>query len=294
MNTFNRELIAEFTSSANIQALAAALINHYNNPQVYRLVMDNINDMVYHFAVNVERELSVSDPILGSTIYDQLGCLNSQFLQDRVDFINAGNEPVAPVYAVSDLAGPASRYSRADLARPAGSILSAWSMNSGRGSQSREDPAGETSAGPNPFLFNSRMDAALSPDGGIVFCDQRKLGTSHLIDEIYEQPMFKRLNSGKVWSGQFGDGSVGENARLLARRTFRANEAGVENGIPRYESRLYKRNFDRNIDEGLRNQERDYKQYSNDRRSLFDRVDRRQAYYHAHDHGFATHNRMLY
>jgi hypothetical protein len=90
---------------------------------------------------------------------------------------------------------------------------------------------------------------------GIIFCDQRNIGTANHLEQ-YENTLYKKaLNRGCVPT-PFGVATEESDARLLSRRTFRANEAGVENGIPRYESRLYKRFYERNIDEGLRGAEK--------------------------------------
>jgi len=67
------------------------------------------------------------------------------------------------------------------------------------------------------------------------------------------------------------------DARLFSRHVFRKNEAGVENGIPRREARLYRRRIERNIDEALSATEYGYSVRKHDMSDLYARVDKKQA-----------------
>lgn len=124
---------------------------------------------------------------------------------------------------------------------------------------------------------------------GITFSDQRKFGTSNHVS-MYENTSYKAsLNSHDApWQySVFGDSTPAADARLMERRVFRSNYGHaydklgrsnkVENGIPTFEVRLQRRALDRNIDEGLRNAEKECIQYSHDMDSLNDRIDRKRA-----------------
>lgn len=117
---------------------------------------------------------------------------------------------------------------------------------------------------------------------GITFCDQSMENTDHHVTAFYT-PMMRRMNDVKPedahMASAFGEASAESDQRLLSRRIFRSNEAGEENGIARYEQRLYHRHLDtEQINEGLRGTERDCVVLGHDMSSLYRRVDhKRQA-----------------
>lgn len=155
----------------------------------------------------------------------------------------------------------------------ANDILKTWLHSPGRGVELREDTQGDISDGRNGINpYYSAHDNHLST--GIVFCDQRSLGTQNHVEQYVNTFYKQALNKGfSHESTPFGVSTPASDRRLLERRSFRRNEAGVENGIPRYESRLQNRYLERNIDEGLHNAEKGYKLHGHDLATLYGRVD---------------------
>ena len=125
-----------------------------------------------------------------------------------------------------------------------------------------------------------RCNTGRIPDGGagINFCDQSYLGGSLSYDMMTQTMFIQELNKDPEphifqpfgWACPEGDN------RLLSRRIFRKNEAGVENGIPRYEQRLQRRNLDRDIDEDLSVTQYGYKQRGHDMSDLWTRTNNKK------------------
>lgn len=270
MNHFARNIVLEFTSKENIDFLKKSLNDYFNNQIVYRYLEEHFNENVVHFADVIEQELAMSDPLPGSTIYDQINCFNNQFIEERIGYINAhviGKDNV-PLYIVKD-GLPTSRRGLATYQRPANDILQTWRGNSGRGVQAREDNAGDVNYNPYYGQGDNHMTT------GIVFCDQSDLGKQRHLDAFENNPYNIALNKNKYAheATAFGISTPESDQRLLNRRIFRRNESGVENGIPRYEARLYNRHLERNIDEGLRNAEKGCMLSGYDMSSLYNRID---------------------
>ncbi len=77
---------------------------------------------------------------------------------------------------------------------------------------------------------------------------------------------------------EFGNATPESDARLLERRSFRSAWADCENGIPRYEQRLYRRNIERDVTENIRPFEFDNVQRAHDMTSLIARIDYKDNY----------------
>jgi hypothetical protein len=277
MNRNARDIVLGFLARDNREYLFRSLTKHFGDVRVFRYLSDHLDTDMKHFSVEIEQELSVSDPLPGSTILSQVISFNNQFIGDRIKFIDdhvIGARAVA--FAVRD-GLPTSRNPLQHFQSSPGDILSSWSSNSGRGIQSREDPSGDIGP-PNPFTWAGGHEGA-GMSTGITFCDQREIGLQNHMD-FYENTSYKRaLNSGHLAHEEtaFGVSTAAADERLLGRRTFRNNEAGVENAIPRYEARLYNRHLERDISEGLRNAEKDYLLSGHDMSSLHTRVDHRRS-----------------
>jgi hypothetical protein len=281
MNRFTQSVLQEFNSAENKKYLMTTLVNAFNEPTVYKFLSDNLNTLVDHSADTFSQEMLNSDPLPGVTVYSQLNSLNNQFLDDRAAYIKTHllkDHEKPNLYVLND--GMAtSRKSVEHYQQNSGKILESWKQNSGRGMTAREDTQSDV-YGSNPFNFSSS-------DGmhtGIAVCDQSNIGTSHHVEALYGDNMFQKLNNGKLWGGHLGDGSAEGDMRLLNRRIFRSNEDGVENGIPKYEQRLYRRNIDRDVSETLAGREREQGVYKHDMSSLYSRVDERRKYNEKHKH----------
>lgn len=104
---------------------------------------------------------------------------------------------------------------------------------------------------------------------GITFSDQRDLNTSNHVVQ-YENAAYKAILNGRNdnhTAYALGVSNITTDSRLLQRNIFRRAN-GVENGIDHRESRLYARNLDTDITEGLRGAEHGYKQRGYDMSGL--------------------------
>lgn len=284
MNRNARDIVYVFGSTKNRTYLSGVLKKYFNDNRVDKFVGELLNTLVDNFIDTIEKELSMSDPMPGISIQDQIECYNCQFVNDRISYIRThviAEEPVAQ-YTVTD-GLPTSRFGRDHHNKSADRQLETWAMNSGRGVQGREDTHGEYDIGPgaqcstnemgkqNPYWGTS--DAHVR--SGVTFCDQSEIGTSNHVTQLLGTTYMLALNqdSQPHTNDAFGNATAASDARLLSLRTFKNNEDGTENGIPRYRSRLHGRNLDRDIREGMQGRERECMVHGHDMTSLYKRVD---------------------
>lgn len=291
MNRFARTIIAEFTSKENIEKLYTALNNHFRNQKVYRYLEEHFEGNIEHFAEVIERELSLSDPLPGTTVRDQLIGFNNQFILDRIHFIKSHIvDDDIPMYIVKD-GLPTSRRGLKTYQKKANDILETWRGNSSRCVQAREDSSGDIYPN-NPYYGqgDQRMET------GIVFCNQSEVGTQRHYEQFYNRSYMNALNRGHLPHEEtsFGVSTPAADERLLSRRIFRYNEAGIENGVPRYESRLYRRNLERDVSEGLRNAEKGCVVHGHDMTSLYKRLDYKRKVRQQHESPCANSQLRLY
>lgn len=271
MNRYARSVIVEFVSAENKEYLHDSLISRFENNQVvFRFLAGHFDEFVNNFAITIEQELSMSEPLPGIRIIDQVNCFNNQFIDDRIHFIRdhvVANDDV-PLYMVKDNM-PTSRHGVTHYQKRPNDILSSWRSAPGRGVQAREDTGSDVYSN-NPYQGSSDHMST-----GVVFCDQSSIGSQRHQDLFFGGSYIQSLNKTDRPHENtiFGVSTPESDARLLSRRIFRKNEAGVENGIPRYESRLYNRHLERDIDEGLRGAERGCMVSGHDMSSLYARVD---------------------
>lgn len=270
MNRYASTILAEFNSQENREHLYESIMSYFNNDAtVKRLLGQSFEDFMFNYSDTIRSELSLSDPLPGTTILDQVNCFNNQFLDDRIEFIKTHvGEETAAMYMVGD--GMATtRHGAKHYQAKADNILDSWRGNSGRGVQSREDPGADVYPN-NPYAGDGLKT-------GVMFCDQSSLGMQRHQDMFFSGIHALNKTDRPHENTPFGVSTPEADARLLSRSIFRKNEAGVENGIARYESRLYNRHLERDIDEGLRGRERDCMVMAHDMTSLYRRVDHKNA-----------------
>lgn len=284
MNSHAREVVALFVSRANMMALWRRLLGAFRgNPKVHTFMREHFAALVSRFSRTIEQEMGLSDMMSGTTYYDLLAAYNERFMQDRSSFIMShvlGDE-VAPRYTVTD-GLPTSRFGLDHHSKGADDILNTWNMNAVRGVQAREDHQGSRRWGRNCEAtddynpYQGRGDAHLAT--GVEFCDQSHLNTQQHVSQLLDNSAIVSLNreTGHV-NDAVGNATPASDARLLSRRIFRTNEHGVENGVRMGDVRLHRRNFDRDIDETLRDAERDGLNRGYDMSSLYCRVSEKQA-----------------
>jgi len=261
MNNYSRAIITQFLDIGNYHYLFDALSKKYDDKRVDKHLDTNLYSSMKNYTSVIQSDLQTSRPLPGMTIDDQIRGFDYQFFLIQTDYIQEYvlHQQKIPIYTVTD-GLPTSTHQHCS----ADDMLKSWLHNPGRNVQAREDQSGD--------LYKRDIDGAHS---GITFCDQSHLGTQNHVD-MYENTLYKRaLNTAGYENTAFGVSTIASDNRLLGRSTFRKNEAGVENGIPRYETRLQKRNLERNVSEGLRDggQERGNIILGHDMESLYRRVD---------------------
>ena len=135
---------------------------------------------------------------------------------------------------------------------------------------------GNYNGGHQESMVHSRRNNPYWGEGetsGVVVCDQSHLGTANHHDQLFGTQYMMALNSERGHTNDsFGNATAQSDERLLSRRIFRANENGVENGIPNYRKRLHNRNYERDIGETMQGRERTCQVRGHDMQSLYDRM----------------------
>ncbi|QJX72651.1 methyltransferase [Faustovirus] len=123
---------------------------------------------------------------------------------------------------------------------------------------------------------------------GVEFYDYEDLGVNPQYDMLLNSTDVIHLNdrSQPLYAGGFGRNNKDIDNQTLKRRIFRSNEEGIENGIPRFERRLYVRNLDRNISETLTGVERDMMVRGYDMTDLHKRIDQRRQIHREYNSTF--------
>lgn len=241
-------------------------------PRSAAFVDENFDRVLSEFARDAERSHRSSDLMPGITVRDQLHLSNEQFIRYFLALAGGPGEG-AELYVVNDGLAASRRGDTSRLSPGGGrtvpsanDVLQSWNRQAGRGVQIREDPQ---SVNGNPYYHPAAGGRA-----EVVFCDQSDVGVNQH-EQRYVNTQYKAaLNQSRDYERDpMGVSTAASDARLLSRRVFRNNEAGVENGIARYEARLYRRNLDRDVSESLRGGERDYQQRGYDMTSLYTCMD---------------------
>lgn len=259
-----RELIYQFTARDNAEFLFDEL--NTGDKRILGFLNDNFMESLARWSRKTWQEYNNNSPMPGLTVLEELNYLNRGFLTYMKNQINAHVRiEEAPAYVVND-GMPTSRRGIKHHSMAANDILETWKHNSSGGLQSR----GDRQADGRQLRNNDNL-----LETGITFCDQSGLGLNNHEEMFMNNSYVKALNSGgaphtDVALGNYDNAS---DLRLLSRRIFRNSEDGVENGIPRYERRLYRRNLDRDIDEALPGDSFEFKQYGHDMESLYNRTD---------------------
>lgn len=277
MNTFNKSVIEEIRHPRNVDAMKQYLNAKFKNQTVRTFLDVNFATMVNNACERYERELSVSDPVPGSTVYEQASAFTNQLINDAIGYIGAyvlGDENGQSQFTICD-GDPTSRSSLGEHQRKMpDEILASWNKNAGSVLSGRDDSQ-YGNAPANEYAWNAKNTLNQSLSTGVTVSDQRDIGQNQYYDQLFN-PAFHALNKGRIAGGIYGDWSPEADERMLSRRIFR-DEAGTENGIPFYNRTVNKRHVDRDITQNLRQGEYDYKLYKHDVSDLYARADMRKA-----------------
>ncbi len=274
MNVFNKSVINEFVSQKNKDMMKTYIKDYFRDNRVTEYLDNNFLTTVVHAADRFSRELSVSYPLPGVTVYQTASDYVNQFINEQIGYIRVyviGDDGAVekPIYVISDGLSTSRSSCAEHLKRHPNEVLAAWNRNAGSALSARDDV--QTN---NSNLYLASDGDALKT--GIVFSDQRQYGVNQYYDGLFNSA-FKALNKGPISGGIVGDWSPQADEKMLNRRIFR-DEAGVENGIPFYNKKVCVRNYERDINETLGNTEYGYKNYALDMADLYRRVDDRQRY----------------
>lgn len=281
-------VLADFKSAENRDVIRSTLSDRFQTQSVDHYLAEFLDNAIDDFARNIAAELAESLPIRGTSISDQVAAYNSQFIGHRSRFIHdhVASSPT-PMYGVTD----GMPTARTNYDRSANDMLASWRTAPGRGIIAREDPQsdiygsgyGQNISGysvktPNERGARESFTSQHPAPTGIVFCDQSAIGTQNHVEQ-YENTLYKRsLNTyGTHYDTPFGVSNPVADQRLLDRRIFRSNEAGVENGIWRRDARLHGRNLDRDVSEGLRGDSSNHMQRGFDMTGVNKRLEHKAA-----------------
>jgi hypothetical protein len=201
---------------------------------------NNLQGHLDRYAKRISRELMNADPLPGSSCTDEIKCYNEQFLREMSNYIHDHVLVSAPnYYSVNDGLPISGNHA----AKAPDQLLQEWTRNARSNLTYREDPSAD--------LYQHAGAGAV-----VTFYDQSAVNLNQHIG-MYENTSAKyALNRDYQahTSTPFGVSNYAADSRLLSRvgSIFRRNEDGIPNGIPNYEARLYRRNTDRDIREGLK------------------------------------------
>lgn len=349
MNQFAKNVVVAFLSDDNASYLRKRINSHFLRAnEVKEYVAQDFNRRHYAFSKRIERELSVSDPMEGTTRYDQVNMYNIQFLRETVTDIEKNIlGDLTPIFNVAEKPQCNGRSSEGfNLQRVpanANDMLTSWKENPAPIHQFRDDNQGDYRASDRNTTDNKCYypqydasnggtrycaDARSSPrycgnaqtnfgekkynfiaegflaaqngptrftqqgiptvpraiytgnreqQASITYSNQDHVGGDYY-NMQFDNQYIRALNTDAQPHTQqpFGYSTPESDARLLSRRIFRKNEDGVENGIPRYESRLYRRNLDRDNGETFADTQYDNVQRGHDMTDLFNQVNRKK------------------
>jgi hypothetical protein len=269
MNKYASEICVGFRR--NKEHIRNALSNEFRTPRGDAYLSDHLESNMMHFMSTITRELQVTDPMPGVTIEDQIKSFTQQFISEKIPFIRAHvlRQEESIQFAINDGYATSERGVQ-HYEKSANDILNVWRSAPAKNIQMREDIAGDR---------GQKRDLSHGLQTGIMFCDQSHLGTQNHV-EMYENALYK--NSLNAVSREdayllvpFGVSNHASDQRLLSRRIFKNNEAGVESGIKRYQARLHNRAVDRDVSESCVGEERGNINRGYDMSGITKRIDHR-------------------
>lgn len=271
MKQFTRSLVTEFTSAKNkalIRGLIEKRAGRCRQPPDFAQFFASFFDARVDTwgSTVIAQEFGMSDPMPGITVGEHVSSFNAQFVDDVFNTI-----PAPP----PDIEQHEPGYTR-HLGGCAASTLDSWRHDiSRRREVARDDQLGdgriyarEVSATYSGVTeLDTSYDAQCDDDLARGVYDYSAIAR-------FETPTMKKLNQCEPYLRKpIGYASPEGDARLMSRRIFRSNEAGVENGIPRYEQRLYRRHYDADASETFVADSRGAQPSGYDMGPLYDRRD---------------------
>jgi hypothetical protein len=302
MNRVSQQIIAAFLSRGNREYLRAA-IAQMCGPAAQVFLARHFDDALGNFAFRMERDLFGSDPI--TQVAQQVAVFNAQFISDTCAAIGPQQTPIT--FTIGDGHCTAKgKMAGKNIAQMAPTqMLDSWKDYPARQVVLRDDtdniydsvygskcgigPGGNgpkcKSCGPAPSNYTAGqnegfVDGVPGEDtAGMQFGDMSSMGVNQYYSDYMAQPFIQNLNRGPLWgTSAFGNAIEDEDLKAFTRRTFRANEDGVENGIPKYRTWLHHRNYERDVAETFRaGGERGFMQRGHDNSTLIARVNAKRA-----------------
>jgi len=294
MNRVSQQIIAAFMSRGNREYLRAA-ISQTCGPAARVFLASHFEDAISNYAEYMERIMFGSDPI--TQVAQQVAVFNAQFISDTCAALGPQEQPIT--FSVGDGHCTAKgKMAGKNIAQMAPTqMLDSWKDYPARQITLRDDTDNIYDT-----VYGAKCGAGLSGNGpkckscvpknegfvdgvpgedmaGVQFGDMSSMGVNQYYSDYMAQPFIQNLNRGPLWgTSAFGNSIEDEDLKAFTRRTFRANEDGVENGIPKYRTWLHHRNYERDVAESLRaGGERGFMQRGYDNSTLLARVNTKRT-----------------
>ena len=203
MNTFAKNIIYSFLSDNNTRYLKDRLNRFFTEQrEVTEYLNSDLTRRQYLFSQRISRELSVSDPMEGTTISDQLMAYNTQFLQELVEQIEKDILPnLTPLYTVADTAqcngrSSAIRDKVGAVKLSADDTLAKWNDNPASLHQYRDDNQGDYRAGDRNHygdtcykpMYDKSAEYCAIASGTSRYCGNASTGWGLKQSQTYRDP----------------------------------------------------------------------------------------------------------
>jgi len=294
MNRVSQQTIAAFMSRGNLEYLRA-VISQTCGPAARIFLASHFDDAVANYAEYMERIMFGSDPI--TQVAQQVAVFNAQFISDTCSSLGPQETPITFTIGDGHCTAKGKMAGKNIAQMDPTQMLDSWKDYPARQITLRDDTdniydtaygskcgAGLSGNGPKcrSCVPNNEgfVDGAPAQDmAGIQFGDMSSLGVNQFYSDYMAQPFIQNLNRGPLYgTSAFGNSLEEEDLKAFTRRTFRANEDGVENGIPKYRTWLHHRNYERDVAETFRaGGERGFMQRGYDNSTLLTRVNTKRA-----------------
>lgn len=152
MNRFAKNIIYTFLSDNNTTYLRERILGYFTNQAgIDEYLNRDLKRRQYNFSKRISIELSVSDPMEGTSLSDQVLSYNTQFLHEIMTDIQRDILPnLAPLYTVGDVKQCNGRSSalaeRSREVLTADQMLVKWNDNPASLHQYRDDNQGDFKA----------------------------------------------------------------------------------------------------------------------------------------------------
>lgn len=202
MNTFAKNIIYAFLCDDNTDYLKERLMGYFTNQREVREYLNrDLKRRQYAFSKRISIELSVSDPMEGTTVSDQVLAYNTQFLRETTSDLERDVVPnLTPLYTVSDVKQCNGRSSalaeRSKEVLTADQMLAKWNDNPGALHQYRDDNQGDFKASDKNYygtkcydpMYDKPTEYCAIASGTSRYCGNASTGWGLRKYDTYKNP----------------------------------------------------------------------------------------------------------